>query len=289
MLTSQFWNHAEGRLHLVRSPSGGRRILFLHGVLRSWETFLPLLAPLSCRYELVAFDHRGHGQSHKPERGYLTVDYAEPLQAWLESEVREPVVVYGHSLGAMVALLLASRSPHRIAGVVLEDPPFHTMGSRIASTPWQAYFRSIRALAGSRESTSSLAAKLAAISWTDPASGRTLQLGDVRDRVSLRFLAHSLRDVPPAVLDPIVAGSWLDGYDLAAIAAQVRCPVLLLQADSSAGGTLIDEDVAVLESHVADLLRIRFANAGHNLHTARTQEIVNLVFNFVESLQEPRE
>jgi pimeloyl-ACP methyl ester carboxylesterase len=278
------WQHPQGNLHSTQGPPHGRRLVFLHGVLRSWETFLPLLAPLSVRFELTGLDLRGHGRSAKPETGYGVVDYVQHLRPWLAEVASEPVVLYGHSLGAMIALQLAAIEPQHVAGIVLEDPPFHTMGERIGATPWQSYFRQVQPLAGSTRPVTEVAAALAEIMWGDPQAGRAVRLGDVRDGVSLRFLAHTLRQVCPAVLDPVIAGAWLRGYDLAKIAADVRCPVLLLQADSTAGGTLSDADVAQLRLLVNDLSTVRFAHAGHNLHTARTQEIVNLVFAFVESL-----
>lgn len=289
MWREQLWRHPTGNLHFARGPAHGQRIAFLHGVLRTWETFLPLMAPLSARYELVGIDLRGHGRSEKPPHGYQVADYARHLRSWLTDATETPIVLYGHSLGAMVAMLLAAEEPALVAGVVLEDPPFHTMGTRIGQTPWQSYFRAVQQLAGSSGSVAEVAAALAVIPWEDVKTGRTVRLGDVRDGASLRFFARSLRQVYPAVLDPVVAGHWLDGYDLEKIASAVRCPVLVLQADPEAGGTLNNDDVALMRSKTQDLSVVRFAHAGHNLHTARTQDIVNLVFAFVESLSDSHE
>ena len=51
-----------------------------------------------------------------------TIDYARDAAAVLRS-LREPAVVCGHSLGALVAGVVAAQLPERVRAVVLEDPP----------------------------------------------------------------------------------------------------------------------------------------------------------------------
>ena len=67
------------------------------------------------------------------------------------------------------------------------------------------------------------------------AEDQTVRLGDTRDAASLRFTARSLSQLAPEVLQPIIDGTWLRGFDLADIAKRVRCPVLILQADPACG------------------------------------------------------
>lgn len=62
----------------------------------------------------------------------------------LEQTVGDPVVLVGHSLGAMVAAIAASRVPERVRGLVLEDPPMQTMGRSIQGTVWQKLFEGMR-------------------------------------------------------------------------------------------------------------------------------------------------
>ena len=119
----------------------------------------------------------------------------------------ERVFVYGHSLGAMVAAAVAMRRPKRVTGVVLEDPPFHTMGERIHESPLGSYFAALRGLAGSAKPVGELARELAEVSY---GPGGSLRCGDTRDATTLRFAASCLRRLDPAVLEPIAAGRWLD-------------------------------------------------------------------------------
>lgn len=273
-------------------PVARQTVAMFHGVLRSWNVFLPLTAQLSTRYDLWAVDQRGHGASDRASR-YLVVDYVADGVAWIRHQFGEqgrvrPVVLYGHSLGAMVAAGVAAACPDLVRGVVLEDPPFRTLGPHIGATNFHSYFEQISLLIRNPAATTSvpeLARRLAEITFVDPNSGRSQRLGDVRDPASLRFSAASLLNIDPHVLDPLVAGDWLDGYDEDAVFAGLRCPVLLLQADTALGGMLVDPDVERLRALAADVTHIRMPGVGHMMHWQRTQEIANFTFSFLESLE----
>ena len=73
---------------------------------------------------LVAPDLRGHGESDKPSAGYLPRDYVGDIAALVAHEPARPLAVIGHSLGAVVAALLAAERPELMSKVILLDPPF---------------------------------------------------------------------------------------------------------------------------------------------------------------------
>src|SRR5262249_44586517 len=149
---------------------------------------------------------------------YRVVEYVEDVAAFLRHGCDEPAVIYGHSLGAMVALAVAGGSEAGCCkAVILEDPPFQTLGSNISDTVYLSQFRGMQPLAGSRHPVADIARGLAEIQLVTPGTGRRTRFGDVRDGVSLRFGARCLSQVDPEVLTPIVAGRWLEGYDLEAI------------------------------------------------------------------------
>ena len=276
---------AGGRqLCCVRSTKpAGPIVGMIHGVLRSWNYLLPIASRLREAYEICALDQRGHGTSDRAER-YLTIDYVEDALAWIRESLGRPVILYGHSLGAMVAAGAAAACPQLVRGVILEDPPFHTLGDRIRETTFHSYFSAIRPFVGSNAPVSESAQRLAELRYSAPGTGMEYRLGDVRDAVSLRFLAATLRRVDPVVVDPIVEGRWLDGYDCDDVFRSIRCPVLLLQADSASGGMLYDVDVQRFKELAGDVTHLRMPGVGHAMHWQRTEEIVNLSFAFCESL-----
>ena len=90
----------------------------------------------------------------------------------------------------------------------------------------------------------------------------------------------------PEVLAPVVSGRWLDGYDWKETARRVVCPVLLIQADSSAGGMLTSDDAAAFAALAADTTLVTLRGAGHNMHVDRTEDVISLSTQFLSCLQE---
>lgn len=278
----------DGRsLNYMVAPQQGPPLMMLHGVTRRWQTFLPLLPSLTQRWHVHALDFRGHGKSDRAAERYLVADYVRDAVGLLQSQICEPAVIYGHSLGSMVAAAVAAQLPHLVRAVVMEDPPFETMGTRIKQTVLHSLFAGMQPFSGTDRPVKDVTRDLAEIPLWDPVAERRIRLGDVRDPASLRFTAASLAQLDPRVLSPIVAGNWLDGFDCEAILAAVRCPVLLLQADIAAGGMLVDSEADRAERLLADCTRVRIPNVGHLIHWLDTDTTLRLVLSFLESLDSP--
>jgi pimeloyl-ACP methyl ester carboxylesterase len=271
------------RINLARGPANGPPLLLFHGVTRRWQSFVPVLPLLATRWEVTAVDFRGHGRSDRAEGGYFVTDYVDDAVALVESRFSVPVTIYGHSLGSMVAAGVAGRLPGRVRGLVLEDPPFTTMGSRIRETALHDWFRGLIPFCGSTRAVAEIARDLAEIRTAAPGAV-PVRAGDVRDGASLRFTARSLQELDPRVLEPIVSGRWLDGYNFTDVLPKVSCPTLLLQADPSAGGMLIDAEAATAEALIRDCIRIRFPGTGHLIHWLATESLLRMVLSFLESL-----
>jgi pimeloyl-ACP methyl ester carboxylesterase len=108
----------------------GQPLVLLHGLGVSgavWQGAGRLLAPT---VRLIAPDLRGHGESDKPSAGYLPRDYVGDIAALLAHEPSRPLSVLGHSLGAVVAALLAAERPELVSKLILVDPPFDPERSR---------------------------------------------------------------------------------------------------------------------------------------------------------------
>jgi len=262
---------------------GARPLLCLHGVTRGWRSFLPLIPTLALRWQVYALDHRGHGKSGRV-KSYFAIDYAPDALSFLRDEIKRPAVVYGHSLGAMVAAAVAAEAPELVRAVILEDPPFDTMGANIESYPLYPYFVALESLAGAGMGLPQLVEKLGAIEIDTPNGKTTLR--DVRDASALRFAAKCLQQLDPAVMSPIVQSQWLRGYDLRSIAGRIQSPTLVMQADANAGGMLTDGDADLLGRTIADVTRVRLGGVGHQIHTAAPDSALRIALGFLESLHD---
>lgn len=273
----------EVRLNLARGPVHGPPLLCLHGVLRRWQDFEPLLPAVGYRWQVHALDHRGHGGSQR-SGSYRVADYVDDTVRLLRAMWGPPVVLYGHSLGAMVACGAAAAAPDRVRAVVLEDPPFETLGREIEATPFYSQFAGMReALRRSGGDLPRLTRELAEVRITTPAG--PVRMGDLRDVTQLRFSASCLTRIDPAVFDPLLAGEWLDGYDVDTVLSGVLCPALLLAADGTAGGMMPTELVDRVARLLPDCHRVDLRGIPHNAHWTDPQGIGKLVIGFLESLR----
>jgi pimeloyl-ACP methyl ester carboxylesterase len=272
----------ELKLHVAAGPLAGDPVILLHGVSRSSRDFAPLFPALATRWQVYAVDQRGHGQSDRAKR-YFVRDYAADIAELLAAKPAfRPAVIYGHSLGALVALRVASCSPESVRAIILEDPPGPRLLSGVERTPFYPTFAAMQKVAGSQAPVSQVARELAEVRLRS-ASGE-VRLGDLRDGVSLRLVARCLQDVDPAVYDSLLAGLWLDGIDWVAMLKAVRCPVLLLAADEKAGGMLNRAAVEEMQQHVADIITLPHPGIGHLIHWQATETCLRHVLGFLESL-----
>jgi pimeloyl-ACP methyl ester carboxylesterase len=108
-------------IHLAYAELGnptGRPLLLLHGYTdtsRAWT----ILAPFLKDHRLLIPDQRGHGASDAPACCYTIADYAEDARLFLDAMGVERAAVAGHSMGSMVAQVLAAEHPERVTRIAL--------------------------------------------------------------------------------------------------------------------------------------------------------------------------
>jgi pimeloyl-ACP methyl ester carboxylesterase len=282
MFTEQFLDTGELRVRVATGSDDGPPVLFLHGVSRAGRDFAPLFPAMAGSWQVSAIDHRGHGGSDRAHRAYRIADYARDAAAVVRS-LGKPVVIYGHSLGAVTAAAVAAAEPTLVRAVVLEDPPSAAFIAHLDRTPYYSQFTAVRKLAGIDRPVNEIARDLADIQLTQPGVA-AVRLGDVRDATAIRFSARWLPLLDRTVFDPILDGSWFRGYDEDAIWKAIQCPVLLLRGEEARGGMLPAIDADRLCAAVADCCRVDVPGVGHQIHWLATDACVRLTLGFLESL-----
>jgi pimeloyl-ACP methyl ester carboxylesterase len=81
-----------------------------------------LIPSLVQKWQVYALDFRGNGRSGWGRDTYRLRDFAEDTAQFL-GQLRAPVVLLGHSLGGVVALMLAARCADKVNALILEGPP----------------------------------------------------------------------------------------------------------------------------------------------------------------------
>ncbi|MEG3851420.1 alpha/beta hydrolase [Microcoleus sp. herbarium19] len=99
-------------------------VVFVHGMVLSASIWEPQLANLGRTRRAIALDVRGHGGSAPPEDGnYAPASCAADLFAVLDELEIDRAAIVANSFGACIALAAAASAPHRIAQLILVDPP----------------------------------------------------------------------------------------------------------------------------------------------------------------------
>lgn len=106
--------HIELAAHLF-GPEDGLPVIALHGWLDNANSFARL-APKLHGLRIVALDMAGHGHSaHRPAgAGYALWDYVYDVLQVAEQLGWKRFALLGHSLGAIVSLVLAGALPERV-------------------------------------------------------------------------------------------------------------------------------------------------------------------------------
>lgn len=115
----------------VRRTGEGSRVVWIHGLGESSVSFEPVLAKLP-GYEHVLVDMPGYGRAAWPATPHSLPALADHLAAWLPPDS----VVIGHSMGGVLATLIAERT--RVRGIVDIDGNL-TRGDCTFSAEAQAY------------------------------------------------------------------------------------------------------------------------------------------------------
>jgi alpha-beta hydrolase superfamily lysophospholipase len=108
-----------------KNPEADYTILYCHGNAEDIGFFFnPILNRLyKLNFSVFVFDYNGYGTSQGKPSEKKTYDDARAAYKYVVEELKIPpekIILYGHSLGAAVAIDLAANN--KVAGVILEAP-----------------------------------------------------------------------------------------------------------------------------------------------------------------------
>jgi pimeloyl-ACP methyl ester carboxylesterase len=225
----------DGKRHQVTSADGtviglltagtGPDLLLVHGGMGCIESWAPLWDRLARRYRVTAMDRRGRGSSGDTQPYDYASEFADitavaaSLAAEASSDVGDSssggrVDVFGHSIGATFALgAVAGGAP--IGRLALYEPP----GPQAAPAPWRE--RVTAMIAAGQPGPAMISFLTEVVGLSDS------QISELRHAPR----GYDVLSIVTATM-PREARA-LAGIDLAALAAAVRIPVLLLLGSAS--------------------------------------------------------
>ena len=96
----------------------------LHGLTANGACWSAVAHAMQADYDVIMPDARGHGKSSAPEHGYRYEDHANDVVGLTAALRLSPAILIGHSMGGLVAAVVASRAPGLVRGLILADPTF---------------------------------------------------------------------------------------------------------------------------------------------------------------------
>ncbi len=131
------------------SVSGqGDAVVLVHGVGMARDIWMPQVAQLSRRFQVVTYDMLGHGGSDLPPEGVTLGAYADQLRALLDHLGIDRADVVGHSMGALVATEFALTHPARTRSLAALNAVFQRTSEQRAAVESRAALLRTAGLAG---------------------------------------------------------------------------------------------------------------------------------------------
>ena len=125
-------------------PPDAAKLLLLHGFPSAGHMFRDLIPLLADRYNIVAPDLPGFGQSDMPPRNkfsYTFDNIARVIDRFTEVIGFDRFVVYVFDYGAPTGLRLAVRRPERITAIISQNGNAYEEGLSDGWTPIRAYWQ----------------------------------------------------------------------------------------------------------------------------------------------------
>jgi pimeloyl-ACP methyl ester carboxylesterase len=244
-------------INYIHTPSVGLPLVLLHGAGSEWQSFLPLIPALAREFQVYGIDLRGHGKSSWVTDDYRLRNYAKDIECFLVNRSLEPAVLYGHSLGALVAVLVAAQSPGHARALILGDPPFYHHNTSTRESVWYEPFVELHHVINSYHSAQEI---------DDYIAEHYPNMDTQRRKARAETLSH----VDPNVVAAIMDDRLVEGCDTDALLRQIACPVLLIAGNPALGSALRPEDEKYMMERLRSCEILRMEDVGHGLPTGET-------------------
>jgi pimeloyl-ACP methyl ester carboxylesterase len=244
---------------------------------RHWKMQIPYLAR---HFRVLTFDGRGNGKADRPvePEAYHEREFAADALAVMDASDTEQAVIVGFSMGAQRSLVLAAEHSERVLGAAFIGPSFPGGGEPLRER-WEYDF-------DTEYDTEEGWAKFNKHYW-------------LRDyRAFLHFFMsriftepHSTKPIEDMVgwgletdartLIATMETPALTPEDARALAARVRCPVLVVHGENDAVVSL-SRGIALAEQTGGELMTL--AGSGHAPHARDPVKVNLLLREFVDSV-----
>jgi pimeloyl-ACP methyl ester carboxylesterase len=243
--------------YLDYGSSSDQPLVMLHGGAWRWQEYLSLIPSLGQGWHIYALDLRGNGRSGWVPDTYRLQDFAEDIAEFV-SRLNAPGALVGHSIGGVIAMMVAARCPDKVKALIIEDSCLTLDNYRRIVDSSRNMFDLWLSLKKSAKSEQELALALADAYKDYPGVTSAWIL----------FFAGCLWQLDPTYFNALLHDfdGFTEGYDYQNILAKIDCPVLFLRGETKLGAVMTDDEISWLQTNFGNVQCARIDGVGHLLH-----------------------
>jgi pimeloyl-ACP methyl ester carboxylesterase len=266
---SEFITINNYKIHVKQTGGDLPAIFLLHGFSDSGRYWSRLAADLAPTFNVFMPDMVGHGLSAPLDGVISIIDYGEIVMALLDHYGVDTVGVGGHSMGGVLAAVVAASYPQRFTAVMLEDPAWRDapvsspefIGASPVGPDWRQSTVAMRQMP--------VEEALAMVSAERPSWHPTDLEAYLHDRLQFDMAIFDQ-------LDFSIRQHWREQL------GQIQCPLLLVTGEAERGGIIHPEFAQTIlglahDGHLAQIL-----GAGHGIHREQYEAFRDAVVPFFE-------
>ncbi len=252
-------------------------LLFIHGWTAGWEVWMNDIEKYGAKYNIYAVDLPGHNKSGKLKK-YTLNNYFDPIYEFFLSLKKELILV-GHSLGASLSFLIATKSQN-ISKLVLEDPPWYSetrgeintdvSNDEFVKSQIKRYEIQRNFFINQKKTWRTSIDALRALREFDHESYKKYP-----ERVAIRAIWAFHNDVNIWNVEDDWA--WEDAVNLS---KQVNAKTLLIGGNTNKGSLMTESIAEKVKMNINDC-QLEYIDSGHNIRLERPDEYYKLLDKFI--------
>ena len=261
---SDFIKFDENKIHYFH---GGDKkpVILLHGVTDNGLCLSPVAQKLSDVYHTIMPDARGHGLTEIPGRDYSYDLMAQDVAMIIKDLKLENTQIIGHSMGAAITALVASKYPELVNRIILEDPYFR-------------FKKTNRIVKGLAKPLIKLGMKLMVRGSYEKILKRGRKHSPMWSEDEMQPWAESKVLFKENDGKKLIMGIIDDNTDWKELIQKITCPTLLITSDK---GMTKDEKAQEIVDLIKDCKWIKIEGAGHNIRREQYERYMEEVQDFL--------